>query len=160
MCTHIIYIYNHLLCVLCIMICILSSRSNPYCVCVFSPSPICMPLCRARIFCCCCSSSEVRAFTCFSVSSNTTAFSRWPRVYGRDTHCQHFFMSNYVHTLTQLSSGVALYTNDDKVNNNNSGTTLKSLYETYYNRNSEFVIADFQLHSFFDIYKTCQAHLI
>ena len=123
---------NHLVCVLCIMICILSSRSNPHCVCacvcVFVCERVCMPLCRARIFCCCCSSNEVSAFTCFSVSSKATAFSRWPRVYGRDTHCQHFFMSNSTHTHVhvQLSSAVALHSNNNKVNNN-SGTTLESL---------------------------------
>lgn len=39
-------------------------------------SPACSPLCSARIFCCCCSIRLVRAFTCFKVSSRTTAFSR------------------------------------------------------------------------------------
>lgn len=60
------------------------------CHCEFiCSSPICMPFWRARIFCCCCSSREVRAFTCLSVSSKTTAFSRWPRVCRKHTQSAH-----------------------------------------------------------------------
>lgn len=43
-------------------------------------SLICMPLCNAMIFCCCCSRRLVSAFTCLRVSSNTTAFSKCPSV--------------------------------------------------------------------------------
>lgn len=50
-----------------------------------------MPFCRAKIFCCCCSNSEVSAFTWFRVSSNTTAFSRWPRVCERHTSSLNIF---------------------------------------------------------------------
>ena len=46
-------------------------------------SPACRPLCRAMIFCCCWSIRFVNAFTCFKVSSRTTAFSKWPKVWNK-----------------------------------------------------------------------------
>ena len=39
-----------------------------------------LPFCKAIIFWCCCSVKAVKAFKCFKVNSNTTAFSRCPRV--------------------------------------------------------------------------------
>lgn len=114
-------------CVFILVICILPNKTVCLrvraCACLICRSPICIPFCRARIFCCCCSRREVRALTCLSVSSKTTAFSRWPRVCRKHTQSAHLHLlyntqSLSFSTLTVLSS--QHYSINHNGNNNNN----------------------------------------